>query len=427
MSSELKIFKSISVIFTLVTLVFIGLYFHQQSVNSKLNDQVKLLQGGLTAANLSPSLAKQISNDSQVAGAFPVPMSGTNNSCNNGQVLSFVNGKVICVSLQSNTSGQITVTKVGPPGPKGATGNNGSTGANGSSGTNGTNGVNGTNGNNGVNGANGSVGATGVQGTRGNIGPAGPMGPQGIQGAIGPIGPSGLLSSTATGLAYNSNTQNLALAAGYQIPLSSSISNWNEAYSWGNPALAGYAVQSGQAGGQTIVGGINANNALNLQGNSATSGNTATDSAISLKVGNGGNTDALTILNNGNVGIGTVNPGSSLTIAGNVAVTTTGSNNITPFQFVQVTGLGDDANVTSFNGVTYPVSSWNAAVVGFANGGSCGVDWSSSSPNGFQYWWTDSGGDWKLTTDISGPNDGCEQVQVMFVRREFSSRINYGY
>ncbi len=415
MSSELKIFKSISVIFTLVTVVFIGLYFHQQSVNSKLNDQVKLLQGGLTAANLSPSLAKQISNDSQVAGAFPAPMSGINNSCNNGQVLTFANGKIVCVSLQTNTGGQITVTQVGPPGPKGATGNSGSNGANGSSGTNGTNGVNGTNG------ANGSIGATGLQGPRGSIGP------QGIQGAIGPIGPSGLLSSTATGLTYNSTTQNLALAAGYQIPLSSSISNWNEAYSWGNPALAGYALQSGQAGGQTIVGGINANNELNLKGNSATSGNTATDTAISLEVGNGGNTNALTILNNGNVGIDTVAPGSSLTIAGNVAVTTTGSNNITPFQFVQVTGLGDDANVTSFNGATYPVSSWNAAVVGFANGGSCGVNWSSSSPNGFQYWWTDSGGDWKLTTDISGPNDGCEQVQVMFVRREFSSRINYGY
>ena len=181
MSGGLKIFKTISVIFTIVSLVFIGLYFHQQSVNSKLNDQVKLLQGGLTAANLSPSLAKQISNDSQVAGAFPVPTSGINNSCSNGQVLSFANGKIVCVGLQTNTSGQITVTEVGPPGPKGSTGNNGSNGANGSSGTNGTNGVNGTNGNNGVN---GSIGATGLQGPKGNTGSTGPMGPQGSPGVL---------------------------------------------------------------------------------------------------------------------------------------------------------------------------------------------------------------------------------------------------
>ncbi|MDD5693457.1 MAG: hypothetical protein PHU86_03225 [Patescibacteria group bacterium] len=64
----------------------------------------------------------------------------------------------------------------------------------------------------------------------------------------------------------------------------------------------------------TVIGGTVANNALTLQGNSATTGNTLTNAAIQLKVGDSGATTAMTILNNGNVGIGTTNPGNKLSL-----------------------------------------------------------------------------------------------------------------
>jgi uncharacterized protein (TIGR02145 family) len=69
--------------------------------------------------------------------------------------------------------------------------------------------------------------------------------------------------------------------------------------------LAQYALLAGRAGGQNLIGGLNANNILTLQGNSAASGNNATSAAIVANVGNSGSTNALTILNNGAVGIGT--------------------------------------------------------------------------------------------------------------------------
>ena len=191
MSGGSKIFKTIFVLFILTTLVFIGLYFHQQSINSTLNDQVRLLQGGLTAANLSPSLAKQISNDSQIAGAFPTSTTGLNNSCSNGQVLSFTNGKIVCVSLQTGNNGQIVVTDIGPPSPKGST----------NIGNNSTNGINGTsksNGNNRLNNHNGIIGAIGPQGPRGNAGPIGLMGPQGSPGILATTFGNGLSGGVAS-------------------------------------------------------------------------------------------------------------------------------------------------------------------------------------------------------------------------------------
>ncbi len=73
----------------------------------------------------------------------------------------------------------------------------------------------------------------------------------------------------------------------------------------GNIQLAG-----GSAG--TVIGGTGVTDILKLQG---TSGNgTATSPAIQLNVGNSGGTTALTVLNNGNVGIGTTSPSSTLSI-----------------------------------------------------------------------------------------------------------------
>ena len=83
-----------------------------------------------------------------------------------------------------------------------------------------------------------------------------------------------------------------------------------------------YLVKAGLAGGQTAIGGTEVTDILNLQG---TSGNgTSTSPAIKLLVGNNGATTALTVLNNGNVGIGTTTPTAKLDIeAGNINIDTT--------------------------------------------------------------------------------------------------------
>lgn len=71
-----------------------------------------------------------------------------------------------------------------------------------------------------------------------------------------------------------------------------------------------YARLAGSAGGQTLIGGTGVTDILKLQG---TSGNgTLTSPAIQLLVGNNGATIAATILNNGNVGIGTTTPSNLL-------------------------------------------------------------------------------------------------------------------
>ena len=59
-----------------------------------------------------------------------------------------------------------------------------------------------------------------------------------------------------------------------------------------------YAFLAGRSGGQELVGGTAANNILTLQGNSAT-GNTAGNDSIVFKVGDSGNTIALSLLNSG--------------------------------------------------------------------------------------------------------------------------------
>jgi hypothetical protein len=75
-----------------------------------------------------------------------------------------------------------------------------------------------------------------------------------------------------------------------------------------------YAFLAGRTGGQTLIGGSAVADTLVLQG---TSGNgTLTSPAVQLKVGNNGGTVAMTALNNGNVGIGTTSPGTTLDIAG---------------------------------------------------------------------------------------------------------------
>jgi len=75
-----------------------------------------------------------------------------------------------------------------------------------------------------------------------------------------------------------------------------------------------YALLAGRSGGQTLTGGTAANNTLILRGNSAASGNTISNANMQFNVGDSGGTTAMTILNNGNVGIGDSTPSALFTV-----------------------------------------------------------------------------------------------------------------
>lgn len=76
-----------------------------------------------------------------------------------------------------------------------------------------------------------------------------------------------------------------------------------------------FALLAGKSGGQTLIGGTGVTDKLVLQGTSGDGTSTAT--ALAVKVGNNGATNALTVLNNGKVGIGSVTyPSAQLEIAG---------------------------------------------------------------------------------------------------------------
>jgi len=80
-----------------------------------------------------------------------------------------------------------------------------------------------------------------------------------------------------------------------------------------------YLVKAGITGGQTAIGGTAVTDILKLQG---TSGNgTLTSPAVQILVGNNGATIGLTVLNNGNVGIGTTSPDQKLVVNGYIKST----------------------------------------------------------------------------------------------------------
>lgn len=70
-----------------------------------------------------------------------------------------------------------------------------------------------------------------------------------------------------------------------------------------------YAFLAGRVGGQLMIGGNALNDTLTIQGTNA-SGNTGTNPNLIFKVGDAGATTAMTILNNGNIGIGASDPGA---------------------------------------------------------------------------------------------------------------------
>ena len=147
-----------------------------------------------------------------------------------------------------------------------------------------------------------------------------------------PVASGGTGAATLTGLVKGNGTSAFTAAVAgsdYQMPISLNTTGTGAATLIGNvltiPQSASYTfstgltnssgtvtsnLSTGITGGQTAYGGIGATDALTLQG---TKGNgTLTSPAINLAVGNAGATTALTVLNNGNVGIATNTPGADL-------------------------------------------------------------------------------------------------------------------
>ncbi len=82
---------------------------------------------------------------------------------------------------------------------------------------------------------------------------------------------------------------------------------------------SGYLLLAGRSGGQTFSGGTGTTDSLVLR---ATSGVGATGSKIRMLVGNNGATEALTILNDGRIGVGTIEPNSVFEIRKDASVLT---------------------------------------------------------------------------------------------------------
>ena len=126
-------------------------------------------------------------------------------------------------------------------------------------------------------------------------------------------------------------------------------------------------LSTGVASGQTAIGGTGVTDILKLKG---TTGNgTSGSPAIQAIVGNNGATTALTVLNSGNVGIGTSGPAYPLDVNGSAKFTTIRDSTnslgtsgqvlsstssalswITPFALPTLTGLSGDAIVSDGSG-----------------------------------------------------------------------------
>lgn len=141
----------------------------------------------------------------------------------------------------------------------------------------------------------------------------------------------------------------------------------------GDDDHAQYALLAGRSGGQTIKGGTAVTDVLTLVG---TSGNgTLTSPAVQVKVGNNGATTAITVLNNGNVGIGTASPSQKLDVrGGNIFINTNGSaaDNIligdAPGSGFPGIWLGSAATSPTYSNYTFLSDGANGALFNAASG-----------------------------------------------------------
>jgi hypothetical protein len=97
--------------------------------------------------------------------------------------------------------------------------------------------------------------------------------------------------------------------------------------------------------GNLIIGGTAAGSLLSLK--STTANGTLTAKGVSVLVGNNGATEAITVLNNGNVGFGTTAPEAKLDVVGNIKLTPVSTSGFTAIIAAASVDVGN------INGVDY--------------------------------------------------------------------------
>jgi hypothetical protein len=244
--------------------------------------------------------------------------------------------------VQGNTGAQGTQGLTGPNGIQGATGTQGSTG------TQGATGVQGSTGAQGIQGITGSQGATGTQGAVGSTGGTGATGSTGVQGSTGAQGTSGAsilgLNNTWTGTnAFASVTATSTTPTTVQLTRSSTSGSQlilgstyaptvGTIYSSANVFFTSNAYQttdssdawakgSGTYSSNSIRLGTSTNNAsyaFQIARSPANTANGAIDSFFTQTL--------LTVLESGNVGIGTASPLAKLQVSSGRSYLFSGDN-----------------------------------------------------------------------------------------------------
>ena len=115
-----------------------------------------------------------------------------------------------------------------------------------------------------------------------------------------------------------------------------------------------YPLLAGRSGGQTLIGGTGTTDDLILR---STAGVGAAGADIIFQVGNNGATEAMRILNSGNVGIGTASPTVKLDVAGTVEV----KNGATP-QVLNIYNTYTDAS--NYARIGYSSTGISGAIAG---------------------------------------------------------------
>ena len=222
----------------------------------------------------------------------------------------------------------------GPTGPTGLTGDTGPAGPAGPSGAPGPTGPAGPTGPTGPSGAPGPTGPTGLTG---DTGPAGPTGPSGAPGPTGPSGPTGLTGPTGpTGAPGPGSVTSVATnngLTGGPITTTGTISvlanNGITANTTGVYVTQGTGVVVNATGvhvNSSYINTISSNSAVFLAGNTITTNSTVL-TVGTLTINSSGTTTntfqvgtSTYVVANGNVGIGTSSPATSLDVRGTYSV-----------------------------------------------------------------------------------------------------------
>ncbi|MCM2279209.1 MAG: hypothetical protein NDJ89_14125, partial [Oligoflexia bacterium] len=222
----------------------------------------------------------------------------------------------------------------GATGETGAQGAQGFTGATGETGAQGAQGETGATGETGAQGAQGFTGATGETGAQGVTGATGATGAQGAQGFTGATGATGAspfslngsnayYSAGNVGIGTSTPTSSLeinvtALADGVKVvgangPLNS-VTNGTYTLDFGLATSGGFYSNTAAAGDAIIrTKGASSNGHLILTTQNATGSIRLTTGSTTMN-----DTAKMTILNGGDVGVGTESPAERLEVAGNV-------------------------------------------------------------------------------------------------------------